>query len=82
MGFVDKNKRGFLKKEFKRLFYFTDLKRGTEGKSFDVSDFTIICSALNNPYTRSTISPSQFIELLELYIEFFKEKTDITGDRV
>lgn len=68
-------KRLELKKQFSRLFSIIAEEIEYEETSLHISNFNAICSALNICYKSSKPSASQFVELLECYIEFFKEKT-------
>ena len=71
---LNEGERDILKKTFTRMYALIGEEIGNQDR-YSVAYFAELCSAINNCYKTAHLSPSHFVELLELYIEFFKEKT-------
>ena len=72
---LDQDERTMLKELFEAEQVSITNKIQYEERRYPPKAFAELCSDINNSYLRYTISPPEFIELLELYVEFFKEAT-------
>ncbi len=71
----DQDERTMLKELFEAEHGSITNKIQYEERRYPPLAFVELCSDINTSYLRYTISPPEFVELLELYIDFFKEAT-------
>lgn len=73
--------RDTIKEEFVRMFSSIAENIRYDEDRYSILAFGELCNAINMSYSRSfAIGPSKFVELLEFYIEFFKEATNKDSD--